>query len=286
MRGVISAGMVSGLESLGYVDAFDAVYGASAGAINAAYFLAGQARLGTSIYYEDINNRHFISRRRALVGRPIVNLGYLIDDIARTRKPLDLARVLGASSPLSVLATDVASGDRAVFSNFRNGTALLQALRAGATMPVVAGPPRPIDGRRYLDASLSEPIPVPSAEAGGCTHILVLLTRDGSMHRQPSSFDRYFVAPRLRRLSPELARRYLRRAEPYDALLRHIEAGTGPLERSAVTALRVSGHEIGKLERQRSTLEEAAAAGEAAVRAALGSSGPADTPSLDTQPGR
>src|SRR5579871_2481947 len=55
MRGVVSAGMVSALEELGLVTAFDAVYGSSAGAINAAYFLAGQARLGTTIYFEDIN---------------------------------------------------------------------------------------------------------------------------------------------------------------------------------------------------------------------------------------
>ena len=63
-------------------DAFDAVYGSSAGAINAAYFLAGQARLGTTIYYEDINNARFISLLRVLGGRPIVNLGFLLDEIA------------------------------------------------------------------------------------------------------------------------------------------------------------------------------------------------------------
>jgi predicted acylesterase/phospholipase RssA len=33
------------------------VYGSSAGAINAAYFLAGQARLGTTVYYEDLEDR-------------------------------------------------------------------------------------------------------------------------------------------------------------------------------------------------------------------------------------
>ena len=107
MRGVISAGMVSALEELGLTDAFDAVYGSSAGAINAAYFLAGQARLGTTIYYEDINNARFISLLRVLGGRPIVNLGFLLDEIACRRKPLDVARVFAAASPLHVLATDV-----------------------------------------------------------------------------------------------------------------------------------------------------------------------------------
>jgi predicted acylesterase/phospholipase RssA len=50
MRGVVSAGMVSALEELGLGEAFDAVYGSSAGAINTAYFLAGQAAFGTAIY--------------------------------------------------------------------------------------------------------------------------------------------------------------------------------------------------------------------------------------------
>src|SRR5215471_14383302 len=89
MRGVISAGMVSALEALGLTHAFDAVYGSSAGAINAAYFVAGQARLGTTIYFEDINNRHFIDLRRTLLGRPIVDLGFLLDDVVERRKRLD-----------------------------------------------------------------------------------------------------------------------------------------------------------------------------------------------------
>ena len=60
MRGVISAGMVVALEQLGCSRCFDAVYGSSAGAINGAFFVAGQAGLGTTIYYENINHREFI----------------------------------------------------------------------------------------------------------------------------------------------------------------------------------------------------------------------------------
>ena len=107
MRGVVSAGMVWALEDLGYTHAFDAVYGSSAGAINSAYFLAGQAAVGTTIYYEDINNRSFINLSRPLRGRPIVNLGFLLDDVARNRKRLDVDRVLQSRTPLSVLATDI-----------------------------------------------------------------------------------------------------------------------------------------------------------------------------------
>lgn len=269
MRGVISAGMVSGLEELGLAGAFDAVYGSSAGAINAAYFLAGQAALGTTIYYEDINTRDFIDHWRPLRGQPIVDLSFVIDEVMVRRKALDVARVLAAPSPLSVLATDVATGRSAVLGGFTSARDLFSALRAGATMPVVAGTPYPHREGRYVDASLSEPIPVPSAEAAGHTHVLALLTRPGRMHGRASVFDRYFVGPRLRQWSAPLADQYLNRGDPYAELLSNIEAGTGPLGRASVLGLRVPELVVHKLERDPAHLRGGAARGRDVALAAF-----------------
>jgi predicted patatin/cPLA2 family phospholipase len=265
MRGVVSAGMVSALEELELTHAFDAVYGSSAGAINAAYFLAGQARLGTTIYYEDINNRQFIDLFRPLRGRPIVNLAFLLDDVVEHRKRLDVGALLAAASPLTVLATDVQARAARPLRGFRDRSHAISALRASATMPVVAGPPVEYDGRAFLDASITEPIPVPTAEADGCTHAVVLLTRAAGMRPRPSAFDRYFVGPRLRRLSPELAARYLNRAGPYTDLVRAIDAGTGPLGRTQVIGIRVPDLHISKLERRGDVLREGATRGYDAV---------------------
>lgn len=277
MRGVVSAGMVWALEDLGYVDAFDAVYGSSAGAISSAYFLAGQAGLGTTIYFEDINNRLFIDPSRALIGRPIVDLGYLINDVAMFRKRLDVDRVLRSPTPLSVLATDVDTRQTVVFRNFAGATQLLGALRAGATMPVVAGAPFVHDARRLLDASLSEPIPLSSAEAGGHSHIVVLMTRSGVMREQPSAFDRYFVGPRLRRLSPALAAQYLSRAEPYSAIVKAIDSGRGLAGTSEVIGVRVEGLRISKLERRRDVLVAAARRGYERIEQLFGEPAPSAT---------
>jgi predicted patatin/cPLA2 family phospholipase len=265
MRGVVSAGMVSALEQLGMATAFDAVYGSSAGAINAAYFLAGQARLGTRIYYEDINTTRFIRLARALTGRPIVDLGFLLDEVAIRRKPLDTARVLAAPSPLAVLATDVESRMPAILRDFPDSQRLLDALRAGATMPIIAGAPRAYNGRHYLDASITDPIPVGPAERDGHTHILVLLTRGSAMRLRPSAFDRYFVGPRLRRLSPALAVQYLDRATPYARLMHTIDGGRGPAGSASVTSIRVNGLHISKLERRATALQHGSDRGFAAV---------------------
>lgn len=275
MRGVVSAGMVWALEDLGCTEAFDAVYGSSAGAINAAYFLAGQAGLGTTIYFEDINNRAFIDMSRPLIGRPIVNLGFLLDDVARHRKHLDTERIMAGGTPLSVLATDVDSRTSVTFRDFETPERLFGALRAGATMPVIAGGPFEYGGRRLLDASLSEPIPLPTAESNGHTHIVALLTRSGSMNAQPSAFDRYFVGPRLRRISPELATRYLARSGPYSTIIEAIDSGRGLSSAATVLGIRVNGLRVSKLERRRDVLTDAARRGYDAVMSVFGAAPPA-----------
>lgn len=267
MRGVIAAGMVAALEELGLTDAFDAVYGSSAGAICGAYFLAGQAALGARIFSEDINNRRFSSRLRTFTRRPIVNLSYLVDDVMVSVKPLDAARVLASATPLTVVATDVASASTALLRDFVDGDELLAALRAGATMPIIAGPPHPFRGRRYFDASLTEPVPLPSADRAGFTHIVVLLTRPRGVPRAVSSFDRLVVGPRLARVSGQLAERYLGRTAPYATLQDEIASGRSA-RGAEVLGIRPD-LTVSKLERNRSRLLAGAASGRAAVLAAL-----------------
>jgi predicted patatin/cPLA2 family phospholipase len=279
MRGVISAGMVSALEALGLTGSFDAAYGSSAGSLNAAYFLAGQAALGATIYYDDINNRRFIDLRRPLRNRPIVNLDFLVDDIVGRRKRLDVARVLASTTPLSVLATHVASATAVRLDKFADAHDLVAALRASATMPIVAGGPGGFRGGEYFDASLTEPIPVPTAEADGHSHILVLLTRPGEEARTLSLLDRVLVIPRLKRLSPALAAKFIDRGEAYRSLLNHIAAGSGPLGRAVVFGIRPMPPGVGKLERRRDLLQQGAERGYRAVMQAFDPTSPSPTAS-------
>jgi len=269
MRGVIAAGMVAALEELGLTHAFDAVYGSSAGAICGAYFLAGQAATGAKIFSEDINNRRFASRLRTFSSRPIVNLSFLVDDVMVDVKPLDAARVLASKTRLTVVATDVASASTALLRDFTDGDDLRGALRAGATMPIIAGPPHPFRGRRYFDASLTEPIPLPSADRAGFTHIVVLLTRPRGVPRAVSAFDRLVVGPRLARVSGRLAEAYLARTAPYAALQDEIASGKSA-GGASILGIRPD-LTVGKLERNRARLLAGAASGRQAVFAEIGS---------------
>lgn len=267
MRGVIAAGMVSALEELGMTNAFDAVYGSSAGAICGAYFLAGQAGLGARIFSEDINNRRFASRARSLSTTPIVDLDFLVDHVMVNVKPLDTGRVLASPTPLTVVATDVESASVALLRDFADGAELRAALRAGATMPIIAGLPHLFRGRRYFDASLTEPIPLPSADVDGFTHIVVLLTRPRGVPRAVSPFDRWVIGPKLARVSAPLAEGYLGRTAPYASLQDQIESGVS--ERGSIVLGIRPAITVSKLERNRDRLLAGAASGRAAVHSAL-----------------
>ena len=86
MRGVISAGSLLALDLLGFREIFDEIYAASAGGVNAAYFLSGQGTLGMTVYFDDIANRRFINPWRVF---KIVDVDYAYDRIISLYKPLD-----------------------------------------------------------------------------------------------------------------------------------------------------------------------------------------------------
>lgn len=234
MRGVVSAGMVAALEFLGLRDSFDAVYGASAGSIAGAYFVAGQARYGTTIFYENINNREFINISRLFRGKSIVSLEYLLDEVCVRQKPLSFDRVINSDVPLYVVAASLQKRGPIVLHDFETRQALLDAMRGSARIPFFAGPPVEWRGDSLLDASLYESIPFRSALASGrTTHAMVLLTRPlGDLRSNPGWIDRHIVAPYLRSLNPELAVHYLDRAKSYkdelDFIKSHSQLGASP----------------------------------------------------------
>ena len=271
MRGVVSAGMVVALEQLALVNTFDAIYGSSGGAMNAAYLLAGQAVLGTSIYYENINNRSFIDFLRPLRGQPIIDLDFLVGDVMERAKRLDVDAVLASPAPLNVLATHLPSGKRDVFRSWTDRQDFLRSLRAGASMPVFAGSPYPFRDGQYWDALLSEPIPVAVAEEDGCTHVVALMTRPlGTVGPKMSWTERLYVVPKLQRESPGLAERYAIRGQQYASTLTSLWNGRGPLGRARVLPIGPAGPAVSKLERRQGRLVDGAAQGFRAVATAFG----------------
>src|SRR5207249_2082981 len=107
MRGVVSAGSLLALDLLGFREVFDEIYATSAGAVNAAYFLSGQGKLGMTIYFDDIANRRFINPWRLL---KIVDVDYAYDRVISLHKPLDDVAIRASRVRFLLSVTDARSG--------------------------------------------------------------------------------------------------------------------------------------------------------------------------------
>src|ERR1700684_135147 len=92
MRGILSGGMALALAELGLVPAFDAIYGASAGAITGAWLLSRPE--GLRGWTEPAYSRALIRRSAVLRGRPVADVRALVEDLYQTTYPMDFTAVL------------------------------------------------------------------------------------------------------------------------------------------------------------------------------------------------
>jgi predicted patatin/cPLA2 family phospholipase len=218
MRGVVSAAMTAAIEQLGMTEAFDEVHGASAGAFNAAFMVAGQAGYLTSLYLYGFGDPRFVSFGRALRGGPFLELDYVIEDVWTRQRPLRFDRVLASDISLHCTATDADRAEIVDLTDLRDAGEIRLALRASSRLPWLAGPPIRFRGHTFLDATLAEAIPVTTPLATA-TDVLVLQTRPQGVPHAPLSAgvarltDRY-----LQKINPALVTLRRTRSHRYDEL--------------------------------------------------------------------
>ena len=277
MRGVVSAGMAAAIEQLGLRDAFDEVHGASAGAFNGAFLIAGQASYLAALYPHGFGDPRFVSLRRFARGHPVFDMDYVVGEVWRTQRPLRIDRILSGAIELHCTATDV---DRAAIADLTElGTEedIRTALRASARLPWLAGPPVPFRGRRWLDATLAEAIPVHAAETSA-TDMLVLQTRPHGIDHTPlSSGVARLTDGYLGKINPALVELRRLRSGRYDRRSAELAArARDPMASPAVCVIRPAADAlfIGQLENRMTALTIAGAHGLRAAWMALAGEDP------------
>jgi len=213
MRGTISGGMGLALYELGLLPSFDAVYGASSGAITGAWLLSSRPE-GLRGWANPVYANMLIRRSNLLRGRPMVDVHALIEKIYQDVFPLDFKSILDNPVEYHPLATDTATGiSTDLYPLVGTPAELRRAVRASAALPVLAGPPVELGGRHFYDAGLSESIPYRTALSQHATHVLVLRTRRNVDGPRPSRSGPLVARTALRRGSSLLRDAYLARNE-------------------------------------------------------------------------
>jgi predicted patatin/cPLA2 family phospholipase len=274
MRGAVSGGMVLALDELGLAGAFDAVYGSSAGTLNGMWLVSGRARVGIATWPDPQLVAELIQPRRALRRGPVVDVRTLVEQRYEQISPGLFSAVLSSATELHPIATDVETGEPVdLHGQIVDERTLRLALRATAALPLIAGPPIPLDGRRFLDAGLSAAIPFRAALDDGATHVLVLRSRrEGEMVAAPGRLGGALTSAALGRLSPAVRTAFLTRVARETAdeelLARH---AADPSLTPAIHSLRPPPDSAvpGRLERDVTIIRAGLEAGHAAARGAL-----------------
>jgi predicted patatin/cPLA2 family phospholipase len=270
MRGVYTAGMVRALGGLGLRDSFDEIVAVSAGALAGAALVVGNTDGLPAVYHEDLCDRAFIDVRRGLQSsQEVVSLDFLFDVVMRGRHGFDPANLLDADIALRPVATCLDQLECRTLEGMVSAQEWRLALRASACIPLWAGPPVELHGRRLVDGYVSDPLPVARAIARGATHVLVLLARGAAERTSPTGRVSPFVRSKLDRLAPGLAhlmaRRGLRHAESMALVTGHVRNGA-----ARVLGLRPwGGGGIRSLTTDPRRLRLGGEAGEAAVHRAM-----------------
>ena len=192
MRGVCSAGGLVALDALGLRNAFEEIYASSAGAMNVAYMLSGQATFGIQIYYKNVNNRSFINFLRL---NKIVDIDYLFDTVVTKERPLDTRKLLDAPSDFYIGVVNKTTAETVVLKAQDNPNDILSILKASTALPVVYNRSVAVNSNEFIDGGLNHPVPLYEAIERGCTDLLVFLTRPPSYKvEEPPWWDRWLFS--------------------------------------------------------------------------------------------
>src|SRR5215210_4300371 len=276
MRGAVSGGMALALDELGLAGAFDAAYGSSAGTLNAMWLVSGRVRVGIPTWTDPRLVHELISRRRALLRRgPVVDVRRLVEERYELRSPGLFDAVLAGDTELHPIATEVESAEAVdLHGEIADPRTLRLALRASAALPLLAGPPVELGGRRLIDAGLSAAIPFRAALADGAMHVLVLRSRRaGETAAPPGRLSGVLTARALRRLAPALEAGFRTRVEREgedEALLARHDAD--PVLEPAILSIRpAAGSAVpARLERDMDVIRAGLEAGRVAAHSTLG----------------
>jgi len=220
MRGVYSMGALAALEEMGFTHCFDHLVGSSAGALNGAYFLTGQASYGVETYLHYLSKKSFVNPFRFT---RIVDIDYLVDQIGKKVRPLHLDKLRTSPTTLHVSLTERTHAHTRWVTNRTPDIDIWEAFRATAAIPLLYNKSVKVGDGHYVDGSLSARIPLRRMMEHACRYVVVILTMPHSHRITPThSWLQSLTWPATRHYSPALRHAFFGEDKDYNTTKSHL----------------------------------------------------------------
>lgn len=211
LRPIFSAGVMDALLDQNLM--FPYCIGVSAGISNGISYISRQKRRNLEIMEKYRHDSRYIGFRNYLRNRSLFGLDFVFGEIPAKLIPFDTATYRDYSGRLLVGVTNANTG----LPEYMNGLEADERwtmLRATCAIPLVF-PAIELNGQKYYDGGLTDPIPIRKAIADGNDKHLIVLTQPKG-YRKTFSKKNARVARLLRRKYPNLEEVLLTRHKRYN----------------------------------------------------------------------
>ena len=189
---VLEGGGFRGIYTSGVLDYFmeqglylPQVYGISAGALNALGYAAKQPGRIAQINFRFCHDKRYISVHNMIKYRCAFNLEFIFDTIPERYIPFDYSTFFSSPVQIHVGATNLLTGRCDFFGKDQMDKKLFPA-RASAALPLFSYIFY-LNGVPYLDGGIACPIPIARSVRDGNKKHVIILTRNASFVRKPTS---------------------------------------------------------------------------------------------------
>lgn len=188
---VLEGGALRGLYTAGVLDVFlendikiDAVFGVSAGALFGINYKSKQ--MGRALRYnlKYAHDKRYMGLYSLLTTGDIMNKEFCFNKLVYELDPLDFETYNNSKIEFYAVVTNVQTG-QAEYINIKDAKEGMEYLRASGSMPFVSNLVE-INGNKYLDGAVSDPIPLNKAFDKGYGKIIVVQTRPADYSKTKS----------------------------------------------------------------------------------------------------
>lgn len=179
---VLEGGGLRGIYTAGVLDALyrenikiDAIIGTSMGTIVGINYISKQPGRALRYNLKYVHDKRYIGINQLIKTGDIVNEKFAYHDIPEKLDKFDYHTFDKSPIKLYCTVTNVKTG-KAEYKLIRNVKEEIDYLRAGASLPGISRIVR-INGKKYLDGGVADPIPINKALALGYDKIIVITTR-------------------------------------------------------------------------------------------------------------
>lgn len=179
---VLEGGAMRGLYTAGVLDVFmendikaDTIFGVSAGALFGINYKSGQ--IGRALRYnlKYAHDKRYMGMYSLLTTGNVMNKDFCFNKLVYELDPLDFETYDSSNVKFYAVVTNVETGN-AEYIEISNAERDMEYLRASGSMPFVSNLVE-INGNKYLDGAVADPIPFKKALDMGYGKIIVVQTR-------------------------------------------------------------------------------------------------------------